>query len=148
MESLELSTKLVEITPRGCIRKYRRDAGWGCVLRYGKHTRSLSGSAPSKSERRMELLAVLNGLKQLKYQCQVHLYTGTEYISDCAHQLIRGRGSSLFLVGVRAGTAKNADLWQEFEALAKKHHIRVIWVDVRSRRADDSRARTAARWAA
>jgi ribonuclease HI len=148
MESLELSTKLVEITPRGCIRKYRHNAGWGCILRYGSHTRSISGSAASKSERRVELLAMLNGLKQLKYPCQVHLYTGTEYISDCARQLIRGRGSSLFLAGVRAGTAKNADLWQEFDALAKRHCVTVIWVGVRSRHADDSRARTAARWAA
>jgi ribonuclease HI len=148
IDNSETLTKTVDVTPRGCIRQYRPTAGWGCVLRYGSYIKSINGSAVSKSERRMELLALLNGLKQLKYPCQVKLYTGTEYISDCATQLIRRRRSSVFLATVQAGTAKNADLWREFQTLTQKHHIMVIWVAVRSRHADDSAARSAARWAA
>jgi ribonuclease HI len=96
----------------------------------------------------MEVLALVKGLKALKVPCRVNLYTGTEYVSDYASQLIRHLRSSFVVATVAAGTAKNADLWREFDELAKKHWVKVVWVRVRGRHADDSRARMAARWAA
>ena len=146
---VEVPTKEIELTPRGWVSKYGLPrAGWACILRYQKHFKSIRGSAVSQSERRMEVMAVVHGLKTLKVPCRVNLYIGTEYVADGARQLIRGLRSSSFVASVVSGTAKNADLWQQFYELARKHRVQVIWVSVRGDRADDSRARFAARWAA
>jgi ribonuclease HI len=149
MERLATPTKVVDLTARGYVGKYGcPSAGWACILRHEKHAKCISGTELSKSEYRMELLAILNGLKRLKYPCRVRLHSGSEYICSSANQLIRRRRSSVFVSAVGAGTAKNADLWREFQALMATHWITIVWVRARSRDADDPSARTAARWAA
>jgi ribonuclease HI len=149
MELLRGHTKRVDLTARGYVRGGGRPgAGWACILRHDKHRKCLTGSAASRSEWRMEVLALVSGLKALKYACEVNLHTGTHYVSDSASELIRGRRSSQFVASVAAGTANNSDLWREFRLLAEQHRITVVWVGARSRHPDDSAARMAARWAA
>ena len=138
-------SKRVDLSAGGAVRKYgRRGAGWGCVLRYKRKVRVIDGSAVSKSEFRMELLGIVNGLKQLKYPCAVKLHTATEYLLHAAGQLLRPRTSYLFVGAVHDGTAKNADLWREFQELSKQHWITTCWVPARSRHEDICRARNAA----
>ena len=40
--------------------------GWGAILQYGAATRELSGSEPSTTNNRMELLGVITALEMLK----------------------------------------------------------------------------------
>ena len=141
-------TKFVDLTARGYVNegRYRLRAGWASKLRCGKHSRILSGSERSKSERRLELLGIVSGLKALKYSCDVTIHTATEYISDGAYAMLGGKGT--FAERVHAGTAKNGDLWAEFEELTQPHSISIAWEYRRGDNDDDGTARFAARMAA
>ena len=48
--------------------------GWGAVLKYGAHERELSGGEASTTNNRMELTAVIQGLRLLREPCAVELW--------------------------------------------------------------------------
>ena len=53
--------------------------GWGAILQYGKAEKELSGSEPSTTNNRMELLGVITALETLTEPCPVHLYSDSKY---------------------------------------------------------------------
>ena len=101
--------------------------GWACILRYKDTERELSGGEPQTTNNRMELRAVIEGLKQLKEPCHIVLSTDSRYVLD---------GATLYLSGwQRNGWRKsnrkpvlNIDLWQELSELLSHHQIEWIWV--------------------
>ena len=118
--------------------------GWYCQLRYGHYVcKSLSGTIPSRSEHRATLMGIVAGLRALKCPCIVRIETCNDYVFDCANRLFatRGRGSDLFVAAVRKGTAKNGDLWREFDEFRKTHsiHIERITVTEMTRRCQYAR---------
>ena len=57
--------------------------GWGAVLIYKNIQKEFSGYDPNTTNNKMELSAVINGLKLLKEPCEVDVYTDSAYISNC-----------------------------------------------------------------
>ena len=53
--------------------------GWGAILMYGAKKKEISGGEVSTTNNRMELTAVIEGLKQLKYPCAVEVYSDSAY---------------------------------------------------------------------
>ena len=56
--------------------------GWGAILQYGTAKKELSGSEPSTTNNRMELLGVISALELLKEPCSVDLYSDSKYVVD------------------------------------------------------------------
>ena len=56
--------------------------GWGAILEYMGHEREMSGGEKSTTNNRMELTAVIEGLKALKESCVVELYSDSKYVID------------------------------------------------------------------
>ena len=56
--------------------------GWACLLRYKETEKELSGGASQTTNNRMELTAVIEGLKCLKEKCHITLYTDSKYVLD------------------------------------------------------------------
>ena len=126
MALIDQTSKEVDLSPGGCGDKF--GSGWACVLSFRGRSKIIRGTASSRSEFRLQLLAVVNGLKQLKYPCIVKLHTRSEYLLECCGQVIarkRSHPSSSFVARVHQQKAKNWDLWQEFEQLSKIHCIRL-----------------------
>ncbi len=101
--------------------------GWGCFLTYGKANRELSGGQEQTTNNRMELTAVIEGLKLLKQPCIVDLYTDSKYVLDGATKWLAGWIEK----GWRRADKKpvlNMDLWQELVPLLEKHQIIWHWV--------------------
>ena len=132
-------------------------AGWGVVLKWKKHrvladatwesyveTEVMQGAACSRSEFRMELLGIVNGLKRLSEPTIVNLHTRESYILDCGKQMLRPRARYPFVANVYKGTAKNADLWNEFQSLSKKHGVRLFPIPKGHSHQDSRRAISAA----
>ena len=61
--------------------------GWGAILQYGKAEKELSGSEPSTTNNRMELLGVITALETLKEPCLVDLYSDSVPLHT-AHTLL------------------------------------------------------------
>ena len=119
--------KKVEIYTDGACSGNPGPGGWGAILIYGAVRKELSGGEDETTNNRMELMAAISGLEQLKLACEVDLYSDSTYVL---------KGISEWLPGWKARgwrtadkkPVKNADLWQRLEAAASKHQMRWHWV--------------------
>lgn len=120
--------KHVELFTDGACSGNPGKGGWGAVLRYGQSERELSGGEKSTTNNRMELKAVIMGLKALKEPCHVTLTTDSKYVSD---GLSKGWARSWQKNGWRKADKKpalNPDLWEELLRLTDIHDVDIVWV--------------------
>ena len=102
--------------------------GWAFILRHpgsGRETQD-SGAEAETTNNRMELTAVVQGLKQLKRPTVVELVTDSVYVgTGLAEWLPRWKqqGWKRKEKG-RLVAIKNEDLWRELDRLAAAHTIR------------------------
>ncbi len=102
--------------------------GWGAILRYGTHELELSGGEKETTNNRMELTAVIEGLKKLKEKCDVTIYTDSKYVADA---FLQGWIWGWVKNGWKKADKKpvlNPDLWQTLLTEIRKHEYRIIWV--------------------
>ena len=120
--------KTVELYTDGACSGNPGKGGWGAVLKYKDIEKELSGGEPETTNNRMELTAVIMGLKSLREPCNVELTTDSKYVAD---GLGKGWAQSWKANGWRKKDKKpalNADLWEEPLALSEIHNINIHWV--------------------
>ena len=54
--------------------------GYGAILMLGENKKEISGGKKETTNNIMELTAVIEGLKLLKYPCEVDLYSDSAYV--------------------------------------------------------------------
>jgi ribonuclease HI len=101
--------------------------GWAYVLRFGNHTREMSGSVPHTTNNRMELTAVIRALELLKPPCQIEVYTDSQYVQKGISEWIHGWKKKGWVTAAKQ-PVKNADLWKRLDALVAQHEIEWRWV--------------------
>lgn len=99
--------------------------GYGVILMAGNHTKELSQGYRLTTNNRMELMAVIAGLKALKKDgLNIIIYSDSQYIVNAVE---KGWLESWIKTNFKGGK-KNRDLWTEFYHLSQNHTIRFIWV--------------------
>lgn len=101
--------------------------GWGCLLIYKKNQKELSGGAQETTNNRMEITAVIEGLKLLKQPCVVDLYTDSKYVLEGATKWLEGWIQKNWRRADKKPVS-NVDLWQELVPLLHRHQIVWHWV--------------------
>lgn len=96
--------------------------GYGVILRYGNREKELTGGDPMTTNNRMELMAVIEGLKALKEPCDVTIYSDSSYVVNGINEWLEGWVKRNFK------KVKNPELWQSYIEVAKPHKIKAIWV--------------------
>lgn len=102
--------------------------GWGAILRYGAHEKEMSGSEPSTTNNRMELLGVIAALEALHEPCAVDLYSDSKYVVD---GITKGWAKSWRAKGwIKSDKkpTKNPELWGRLLDLLERHEVRFHWV--------------------
>lgn len=97
--------------------------GWGCVLIYKGYQKEFSGYEAETTNNRMELTAVIEGLKKLKEPCKVDLYTDSAYVCNA---FVNGWIDSWKNNNFKTANNKpvqNLDLWQQLLSLCDIHNI-------------------------
>ena len=102
--------------------------GWGAILQYGKAEKELSGSEPSTTNNRMELLGVITALETLKEPCLVDLYSDSKYVVDGITKGWAKGWRARGWVKSDKKPAKNPELWGRLLDLLDKHEVRFHWV--------------------
>ncbi|MCK9455026.1 ribonuclease HI [Sulfurimonas sp.] len=96
--------------------------GYGTILRFGSKEREISGGEAHTTNNRMELLAVIEGLKVLKEPCEVDIISDSSYVVKGINEWLTGWIKRDFK------KVKNPDLWAEYIEVSKGHKINAIWV--------------------
>ena len=60
--------------------------GWGSILMYKGNKKEISGGAKETTNNIMEMTAVIEALKLLKFPCDVKLYSDSAYVVNCFNQ--------------------------------------------------------------
>lgn len=96
--------------------------GWGVILNYQGTRKILSGGEANTTNNRMELIAVIEGLKALREPCDVKIISDSKYVCNGINLWLKNWIIKDFK------KVKNPDLWREYENLSKKHKIIAVWV--------------------
>lgn len=79
---MQTGLDLVEIFTDGACSGNPGPGGWGTILRCRGAEKELSGGEKETTNNRMELTAVIEGLKALKKRCHVKIYTDSQYVAN------------------------------------------------------------------
>ena len=111
--------------------------GWGCVLRFGPHTRELSGGYSRTTNNRMELRAAIFALEALKEQCKVELFTDSQYLRNAVEQQWLDKWKQNGWRTSAKKPVKNRDLWERLDRQLQTHEISFHWVKGHAGHADN-----------
>lgn len=99
--------------------------GYGTILMWEGKEKELSAGYRKTTNNRMELMAVIAGLKALNREgLHIVVYSDSQYIVKAVQE---GWLKNWIRTNFKGGK-KNRDLWLEYAELAEKHHIRFVWV--------------------
>lgn len=140
--------KRIEIFTDGACSGNPGAGGWGVILRYKDLEKELSGGEAETTNNRMELRAVIEGLKALKEPCNITLYTDSRYVMDGIEKWIYSWKKNGWKTANKKSAVKNVELWQELDELRNKHEIRFVWVKGHAGHLENERCDELARLAA
>lgn len=117
----------VEIFTDGACRGNPGPGGWGALLRYKGHEKTLSGAEPHTTNNRMELMAAIRALESLKRPCKVRLTTDSQYLRKGITEWMDNWKRRGWRTADRR-PVKNEDLWRRLDAAARRHQVQWHWV--------------------
>ena len=98
--------------------------GWAAVLICGDNKKEIYGGKKNTTNNIMELTAIIEGLKALKTECEVEVYSDSAYCVNAFNQnWIYGWLKKNWKTST-GEPVKNQELWQELYALTKKHKVK------------------------
>lgn len=95
--------------------------GWGVVLMYKEHKKELSGGNKETTNNIMEITAVLEGLKALKKDCEVEIYSDSAYVVNAFNNNWIDSWKKNNWRNAKKEEVKNKELWQELDSLVQKY---------------------------
>lgn len=102
--------------------------GWGTILMYEGTKKEISGGNPNTTNNIMEMTAVIEGLKMLKYPCEVEVYSDSAYVVNAFNQhWIEGWKKKGWKNSSKEDV-KNRELWEELDKLTQSHKVEFIKV--------------------
>ena len=101
--------------------------GYGAILKFQHRVKEISGCETDTTNNRMELMAVIQALQQLKRPCRVKIYSDSSYVV---------KGMTVWLPGwirrkwlnSKKQPVLNRDLWEHLMKLSRPHEIEWKWI--------------------
>jgi ribonuclease HI len=113
--------------------------GWGFILYYVENGKRIerSGGEALTTNNRMEMLAVIEGLKLLKQPITIEIISDSKYVLQGMKEWMpkwKARGWTR-----KGAPLKNVELWQELDQLVSKHQIKYTHVKGHSEHPENER---------
>ena len=118
---------LVEIYTDGACRGNPGLGGWGAILRYGPTEKKISGATNDTTNNRMELVAAIEALSQLKVASRVRLWTDSRYVQQGVSAWLPKWKKNGWRTSNKTAV-KNDDLWRQLDTLSALHDVDWRWV--------------------
>ena len=102
--------------------------GWGAILMFKDYKKEISGAKKDTTNNIMELSAVIEALKLVKYPCTIKIYSDSAYVVNAFSQ---GWIYNWIKKGWKTADGKdvkNKELWQTLYNFTQTHKIEFIKV--------------------
>jgi ribonuclease HI len=123
----EIKENWVDLYSDGACKGNPGIGGWGALMRFGDHEKELCGGEAETTNNRMELTAVIEGLRSLKRTCPVRVHTDSQYVQKGIQDWLPGWKRKGWKTS-SGQPVKNRDLWEALDRLAAEHRIEWHWV--------------------
>ncbi|CAL4042830.1 Ribonuclease HI [Buchnera aphidicola (Anoecia corni)] len=101
--------------------------GYSAILYYKKYRKILTAGFYNTTNNRMELMAVIVGLKALNQSCNVSIYTDSQYVKKGTNIWIKQwKKKGWFTPNKKK--IKNIDLWIKLNKVLNLHNTTWIWI--------------------
>jgi ribonuclease HI len=101
--------------------------GWGAWLRWGDHDRELFGGDALTTNNKMELTAVIEGLRALTRACVVTVHVDSTYVMNGVQRWMPGWKRNGWRTADKR-PVKNVELWRALDVEIARHEVRWAWV--------------------
>jgi ribonuclease HI len=116
---------MITIYTDGSSRGNPGPGGYGAILMYGNHRKELSQGFRMTTNNRMELMAVIEGLKAINNNnMPVQVFSDSQYVVNAIE---KGWLKNWIKTNFKGGK-KNSDLWMQYHAIAQSLSVKMIWV--------------------
>ena len=100
--------------------------GWAAIILENKKQKIISGSEPYTTNNRMELIAVIKALKEVKKN-EISIVTDSQYVKNGIEVWIFKWKKNGWMTAEKK-PVKNKDLWLMLEKLSKNKKVKWEWV--------------------
>ena len=104
--------KTVDIYTDGACSGNPGKGGYCAILKYNDKEKIVKGAEQETTNNRMELVAVIEGLKTLNQPCSVNLYSDSQYVVDAFNQGWIDAWQKNSWRNAANKEVKNVDLWK------------------------------------
>jgi len=98
--------------------------GWGAILEYNGIQKQFSGGEKNTTNNKMELTAIIEGLKKLKEPCEVEIISDSNYVVKAINEWL----DSWIKTNWKNKKVKNIELWEKYLEVSKPHKIKATWI--------------------
>ena len=102
--------------------------GWGAILMMDDYKKEISGYSENTTNNIMEITAVLEAVKMLKYECEITIYSDSAYVVNAFLQGWIYNWQKNNWKTADKKPVKNKELWQELYNELSKHKFEFVKV--------------------
>jgi len=103
------------------------NGGWAAIINVNGVIKKISGSVKNTTNNKMELMAPIKALQEIKGNEQIEIYTDSQYvrlgITDWVHKWIKNNWQTS-----KKESVKNKELWIQLYELNNLCDVKWIWV--------------------
>ena len=103
------------------------NGGWAAIINTNGEVKKISGSVKDTTNNKMELMAPIKALQEIKINEQIEIYTDSQYvrlgITDWVHTWIKNNWQTS-----KKEPVKNKELWVQLHKLNNLCDVKWIWV--------------------
>ena len=103
------------------------NGGWAAIININGVIKKISGSVKDTTNNKMELMAPIKALQEIKGNEQIEVYTDSQYvrlgITDWVHKWIKNNWQTS-----KKESVKNKELWVQLHELNNLCDVKWIWV--------------------
>jgi ribonuclease HI len=103
------------------------NGGWAAIINVNDEIKKISGCVKDTTNNKMELMAPIKALQEIKEKQPIEIYTDSQYvrlgITDWVHKWIKNNWQTS-----KKEPVKNKELWIQLYDLNKSHEIKWVWV--------------------
>ena len=141
---MDKTKDMVEIYTDGACSGNPGPGGWGAILRWSDTEREIKGGETDTTNNRMELMAAIRALEELKRPGCINIYTDSTYVQKGITEWIHSWKKRGWKTASRK-PVKNEDLWRRLDTALLPHEVYWHWVKGHAGHRENERADELAR---